>query len=114
MTSMAILVAGVTSLRSSSSLFGASSLLIKVTPRDVAARPVETGYESCGDRINSDRENDRSGLGHRHCRPDADGTAREDEGNFTADKIGRHRRQRIEMAVSPTIFDGDVSALDKA
>jgi hypothetical protein len=71
--------------------------------------------EICGYGIGIGRENDRNGLGRRYCRPHADYAATcEENRDLTANEIGRHCRQWIELTIRPTILDGDVAALDEA
>jgi hypothetical protein len=82
--------------------------------RNVATRFVETCDESCGDRIDTGRENDRNGLGRRHRRPGGDGAATcEDDCDLATDEIGGHCGKPIEMTVCPAILDSDVSTIDK-
>ena len=84
-------------------------------PGGVAAGTVEARDQAGDNGIDSGRENDGDGSGCRHRSTDGDDAAAgDDDRDLAVDEIGRQCRQPIELAVSPTILDGDVSALDVA
>src|SRR5271169_842698 len=81
---------------------------------DVAARPFEARDEAGLDRVDADVEDDRDCRSGRFGGEHRRGAGCENHGHLTADQIGRQIRQSIVMALSPTVFDRDVLALDVA
>src|SRR6516164_3192514 len=81
---------------------------------DIAARPAEARYDAELDRINAEEEDDRNCRGRRlgsECRRRRSG---HDDSQLTANQIGRQSRQPVVLALCPTVFDGDILALDMA
>jgi hypothetical protein len=80
---------------------------------DVAARPVEAGDEAQFDWIAATEENDGNGggcgLGYQR-RTGITG----DNGDLTANEVGRHGPQSIVLAFAPAIFDRNVPAFNVA
>jgi len=80
----------------------------------VAAGPVEAADHAGLDRINGGEEDDRKCRGRRlgsDCWRDA-GSG--NHGYLTTNQIGCQGRQSIILALCPTVFDGDILALDVA
>jgi hypothetical protein len=86
----------------------------KVDPGQVAARPGKAGDQTNFDRVIADAEDDgdRGGCCLRSQRRRRG--ASNDHGDTSPNKIDRQRRQSIDLILGPTVFDGDVFALDIA
>src|SRR5262245_34680369 len=87
----------------------------QIYPGGVAAGPVEAGDEALLDRIAAADEDDGRCCGHRlgsQSRGRAAG--RSDHRRVAMNQIGSKRRQTVEMALRPAVFDPHVSALDEA
>jgi hypothetical protein len=83
----------------------------KVDPRQVAAGPGEAGDEAQLDRVFGDRKHDRNRGGRGLGGDGRGGAAARDNGrDLSADQIGCHGRQPVELIVSPAVFDRDVRA----
>src|SRR5262249_10168826 len=83
--------------------------------RHVATRPVETGYETKGDRVSGADENDWNGRCHRLGRePRVNPPYGSDYGHLSANEVGREHRQSIVLKVRPTKFDRQISTFDIA
>src|SRR5262249_36528806 len=83
--------------------------------RDVAARPVETCYETKGDRVSGADENDWNGRCRRLRRePRVNPPHSSDYGYLSANQVGRKLRQSIVLKVRPTKFDRQISTFDIA
>ena len=83
----------------------------KVDPRQVAAGPGEAGDEAQLDGVFGDRKHDRNSRGRRLGRDGRGGAAaRDNDRDLSANQIGRHGRQPVELIVSPAVFDRNVRA----
>ena len=84
-------------------------------PVSVAARPGKAGDQTKLDRVFGDRKTIGivvvAALAASAGRIAAE---RSDNGHVTADQVGHQRRQAIELALRPTVFDRHVLALDVA
>jgi hypothetical protein len=84
----------------------------KIDAGDVAARPIEAGYEAVTDRITPAGKDNRNGRGRGFggkCRIEIS----DDQGHGPAQQIGHQRRQSIKVIVGPAIFDRAVLTLNK-
>ena len=78
----------------------------------IAAWLTQAGYKSKGNRIATDREDDRNPCGRGLCRQGRRGAAeRGDHGHLTTNQIGRKRRQSIILTACPAVLDGYVATL---
>jgi hypothetical protein len=85
-----------------------------IDPGHIAARPRKALDQTEPDRVlgNNEDDGDRRGRFGRHRR---DGTTgRDNDGDPSANQVGRQRRQPIHLVVSEAIFDRDVFTLDVA
>src|SRR5262249_40070632 len=86
---------------------------VQAHTREIAAGPAEAGDPTDLHRIEAAQKNDRYRVGGRFRRPGRNDTsAGGDQGNSLADQLRSHVGQSIVMALGPTIFDGQVLALD--
>src|SRR5262245_26282392 len=85
----------------------------KIHTRGVAARPAKAGYKTESDGVIADAENNRNsrsrGLSGKRCGRVA---WYSDHAHLTSNQIGRQLGQLIISAVGPTVFDGDILAVD--
>src|SRR5262245_36526801 len=115
LTSTATRAAPGTNSRRSSSLFADNSLLKKIDPRQIAARPIEARNKPELHGVRGDAEDDRDRRGCRlgcECRSGTSG--RNDYRYLPANQFGRQLRQPLELTLGPAIFDRHVLALDIA
>ena len=69
-------------------------------------RPSATGF---GAATEDDRDRRGRCFG---CKRRLRGERRRDDGDMTVNKVSRHFRQPVELALGPTVFDRDVLPLD--
>ena len=81
----------------------------KIDPCCVATRPREARNEAESHRVAGQAKHDRDrcscGLGGERS---GGAPRRGDYGDTTLDKIGYHRRQALEMALQPVVFDDNI------
>jgi hypothetical protein len=66
------------------------------------------------ERIGGGVKHDWNRLGRRHCGPDSDiAGANDKDRDLAADEVVYQSRQPVELTIRPSIFDDDVSPLDK-
>jgi hypothetical protein len=83
-------------------------------PGDVAARMREARHVAAADRVGMAREYDRNCRGRSLGGRGVDRRRRKDDIDLEPDEFFRQIVEPIEPPLGPTVFDGDVVALDPA